>query len=322
MNMPPPIIEGIPEFKKSFFRRFLWLFIIILFVLIIISIIATIKIRNNGANGINNNPNQSQTIQSDNSITYDFDPDNPPQFIQADFVELDKIYSISKFRSGVGHDYSYLSGETCRSMKHYFQSINPDQPDYKIEKTDTANYPRPTIENGVKIFSPVEGTLTITNGEPPWVDDELQVSPDSYPGIRIRFMHVTYAPGVVGGHVKAGQLIGLVLANQSFDLGIEFNKTGSEKAIGYISYFAAIPDDIFAKYQARGVESRSDLIITKAYRDAHPYTCIKDQFSGNNLATDPAGANTVYLSGYTEATNKIMLKYTKPNVSVTTEKPD
>jgi hypothetical protein len=44
-----------------------------------------------------------------------------PKFIQADFIELDKIETISLFRSGVGHDSSDApsTGETCRSKKHY-----------------------------------------------------------------------------------------------------------------------------------------------------------------------------------------------------------
>src|SRR5438034_513620 len=42
--------------------------------------------------------------------------------ITANPVEADKIFVVSQFRSGSGHDYSYNAwdGETCRSMKHYF----------------------------------------------------------------------------------------------------------------------------------------------------------------------------------------------------------
>ena len=48
------------------------------------------------------------------------DEKNVPKFITADFIDLSGVTSISKFRSGAGHDYSD-SDEKCRSMKHYFQ---------------------------------------------------------------------------------------------------------------------------------------------------------------------------------------------------------
>lgn len=63
---------------------------------------------------VNYNKNDDNT---DNIAFKPFDIKNPPKFIQADFVELDKVYVISKFRSGVGHDFS-LGDEKCRSMKH------------------------------------------------------------------------------------------------------------------------------------------------------------------------------------------------------------
>ena len=48
----------------------------------------------------------------------------PAQFIQADFIDLEKIVAISKFRSGSGHDFSQETDETCRSMKHYYNVQN------------------------------------------------------------------------------------------------------------------------------------------------------------------------------------------------------
>lgn len=242
----------------------------------------------------------------------DIDPDNPPQFIQADFVELDKVYSVSKFRSGVGHDYSTQSPETCRSMKHYFSSIDPNQPNYKSKKdpNDVSVYPPPTLDNDVKIFSPVDGTLEFVDFDQIAFNHELSIILDAHPNIRIRLQHVQTAPGVKEGKVKAGQLVGLVLANQSFDLAIEAllmnrAKAGGPKT-GYISYFAAMPDIIFEKYQARGIKNREEFIITREYRDAHPYGCHgKEVFDENYLITEPRAANIVDLSGYAEVIAKI-----------------
>lgn len=50
-----------------------------------------------------------------------FDPNKVPP-ITASPVDINKIFAISYFRSEAGHDYSSYAwdGETCRSMKHYF----------------------------------------------------------------------------------------------------------------------------------------------------------------------------------------------------------
>src|SRR5512133_2793550 len=72
--------------------------------------------------------------------TWDVDNVPLPKFINKNYIEPDKIYCISKFRSAVGHDYSDAV-EHCRSMKHYFQPLsNVDW-------------------SAIKIFSPVTGTI-------------------------------------------------------------------------------------------------------------------------------------------------------------------
>ncbi len=257
------------------------------------------------------------SLEKEKSERGQIDPDHPPQFIQAQFVELGKVFAISKFRSGMGHDYSSLSGETCRSMKHYFTSIDPSQSVYKYEGLSNEETPAPTLETDVKIFAPVDGTLSIGA-------TELVVTPDAYPQIAIRLQHVFAAPGVQGGQVQAGQVIGLVLANQSFDLAIEAT-TGSEQAkkIGYISYFAALPDELFSAFQARGVESRDNLIISRESRDAHPYSCHgKEVFDEYYLSTEPFEANRVALSGFAEMTAQIETKYPNPDILLTRDTSD
>lgn len=236
------------------------------------------------------------------SIFPTVDGDNPPKFIQADFVELDKVFSISKYRSGVGHDYGD-SGETCRSMKHYFSSMNASAPKYKLTLAQK-EWPKPVEGKDVTIFSPVDGrVLMITHQkERGWVGDEIKIVTDARPKITLRLMHVTPINSDIkmGKKVKAGEKVGLVLANQSFDLAM--GQTTFFKSQN-ISYFAAMQDSVFAKYQARGVKSRDDLIVTKEYRDAHPFQCIagSEEFVVN-YADGPEGEaeNMVHLSGYDE----------------------
>jgi len=282
----------------------------VLFIFIVLAPLKNFQTINSDSKEKTENTTLEQDVQTEE--IEDIDPDNPPQFIQADFVELDKVYLVSKFRSGVGHDFSANSPETCRSMKHYFSSIDPSQPSYKL-KNDPNNvsvFPSPTLDNDVKIFSPVDGTLESIDSDQKAYNHELSITLDAYPNIRIRLMHVQTALGVKDGKVKAGQLIGLVLANQSFDLAIEALLMNREKAggpkIGHVSYFAAMPDRIFAKYQARGIKTREEFIITREYRDAHPYSCHgKEVFDENYLITEPWTANMVNLSGYAEINAKI-----------------
>jgi len=292
--------------KKSFLRRFWWIGLVIIILLgatwAIMSFVVHPKGQGNSSSGNNS------VSKNDEKVISQIDPDNPPQFIQADFVELDKVYMISKFRSGDGHDFSVGSGENCRSMKHYFSTMDANQPDYKQEGgMDKSAMPMPTIDKDVKIFSPVDGTLSAINYDQVQFDQELDVVPDQYPELTVRIMHVQLAPGVTGGKVKAGDTIGLVLANQSFDLAIDF-KSGNES--GFISYFAAMPDSIFAKYQARGITSRDEMITSKEYRDAHPFQCAPgtENFLENYAQEDQAG-NLVFLTGYQAVSAQLNAKY-------------
>lgn len=306
------LLGPVIQFLKSKYLWILGILLVIFLVVMALILTKTFKLDSSSESKSESKENSSmlsslQALKESKRI----DTVNPPKFIQADFVELDKVFAISKFRSGMGHDYSYLSGEICRSMKHYFTSIDPTQPNYKYEGYAVENYPTPTLENDVKIFAPVDGTINL-------VFTEVVVSPDLYPNARFRFQHVTPAPGIYSGQkVKAGELIGLVLANQSFDLAVEDGSESSlvEKKINYFSYFSLLPDNLFSKYQARGVKSRDDLIISKEYRDAHPYSCHgKEVFDEYYLQKEPPEANRVFLSGFTEAEADINKKYPNPNI--------
>jgi len=64
------------------------------------------------------------TSDNNNKIPmYDIDKYGISKFVDTDYIELDKIYRVSKFRSGIGHDYSD-NFEENRSMKHYFNPKN------------------------------------------------------------------------------------------------------------------------------------------------------------------------------------------------------
>jgi hypothetical protein len=167
--------------------------------------------------------------------------------VTVDYIELDRIDRISKFRSGIGHDYSD-SYESCRSMKHYF-----------VPKS----YP-------VKIFSPVRGTIGFLTQE--WAGTQVGIRAGNRTFI---IFHVNVFPSLqVGDSVTAGQQVGTHIGSQTMsDIAVrEGNRL--------VSYFRVMTDSVFQAYRNRGVSSRDDLIISKAARDADPLTCNGEVFQG------------------------------------------
>ena len=199
--------------------------------------------------------------------TYDVDANGIPQFVDVDYIVSDDIYQISKFRSGIGHDYSD-DFETCRSMKHYFQ---PD------DSLDWAT---------VKIFSPVNGAVSTIFEE--WAGTQVQLKSKEYPAFFFIIFHVNLTnPLSVGDVVTAGQQLGMHIGSQTMsDIAVGVNTPNGWKLV---SYFDVITNSVFQDYQERGLTSRNDVIISKELRDADSLICNDEEFedSGNleNWAT-------------------------------------
>ena len=210
-----------------------------------------------------------------------------PQFIQSDFIDLSRISSISKFRSGSGHDFSKGSGETCRSMKHYFNVPRPEWIGQLISKNNGVA-PEPDGKTDISIYSPVSGK--IISIEPDQFGEQIYIRPDFNTNFTIRLFHI-YPPSDIkkGVKVKAGQKIGVIGQYQNTDIAITKGWTN------YVSYFEVMPDNIFSKYQALGVKSRQELIISKEERDASPLECNGEWFA-NYYDSDPNSGNFVYLN--------------------------
>jgi hypothetical protein len=228
-----------------------------------------------------------------------------PKFIQHDFIDLDKVTSVSKFRSGEGHDFSG-GGETCRSMKHYF-SPNYSSSDPKGRVYEGKELPPlPDGKTDTAIYSPVDGTIQGVSEEHTPIGKQVNIVPDDQPRFVIRLFHVFLNDGITGGlaglggtHVTAGQQIGVISKYQGTDISVQIGALPWEE--NFVSYFDVMPDSVFAAYQKRGVASRSDFIFTKEYRDAHPLEC--NDTSGSQQFTYPDGydksLDDVHLSGYT-----------------------
>jgi hypothetical protein len=201
-----------------------------------------------------------------------------PKFIQTHYIDLKYVESISKFRSGAGHNYSDEFEAPNRSMKHYFALL----PQYR-EGYGT--------NHDVKIYAPVSGAIAkieqeshqLSNGD--FAGYQLHIIPDGYPAFLVRVFHVNYLSGLaIGTHVNAGQYLGYADMREAYssDLAVEciyaaqplfpVGSPYSDRGIKYLSAFEVMTDALFSQYQARGIANRNDVIISKEYRDAHPVT--------------------------------------------------
>jgi hypothetical protein len=193
---------------------------------------------------------------------WDIDKDGIPKFVNTNYIELSKIDSISKLRSSVGHDYSD-SYEQCRSMKHYFM-------------------PKTSVDWAmVKIYSPVSGT--ITRVEPESIGGtKIEIASDDYPAFRISIFHINLqGTRNVDDKISAGELLGTHIGSQTYsDVSVIVNDPTKQGRM--VSWFDVITDNVFSEYSARGVSSRSAMMISKSERDANPLTCSGDTFTTSN----------------------------------------
>jgi hypothetical protein len=198
-------------------------------------------------------------------VTYDIEANGIPKFVKTDFIELQKIQRISKFRSGSGHNYSD-DFESCRSMKHYFSLDS--------EMGSTLNH----ISN---VFSPINGKITkIFNESGGNGGVQLWISSNEYAAIMFKIFHVNKNSTVtVGKNVVAGENLG---TTYSTDIVVEVY---TNKGYKLVSYFDVMNDSLFTDYKKRGLNSRADIIISKEARDAHPIQCTGDEQFPNQYDT-------------------------------------
>jgi len=194
---------------------------------------------------------------------YDIDALGIPRFVQTQYIDLPKIWRISRFRSGVGHDYSD-DFESCRSMKHYFQ-------------------PKTGLDwSAISIVAPVSGI--ITELYPEWAGTRVALQSRQYPAFRFVLFHVQVKAGIKeGDRVEAGEALGCHIGSQTWsDIAIRVQTPRGNRLI---SYFDVMTDSLFQRYRARGVPSPNRFIISPDARDRDPLNCHGDQFEdAGNIA--------------------------------------
>lgn len=189
-----------------------------------------------------------------------------PKLVKVDFIELDKIVRVSRFRSGVGHDYSD-SIEPCRSMKHYFE------------------FRRAVDCLSTRIYSPVNGK--IENLLPEWAGTKVDIRCSDAPEYVISIFHVGLLPSIeVGADVIPGQQLGNhANCTTMSDIAVAYSPEFQRDKYQLFSYFDVMENVVLARYLQRGASSRLDFIISRELRDADPLVCdSQGRFAeGNNI---------------------------------------
>lgn len=196
---------------------------------------------------------------------WDIDKNGIPKFVKTNYIELAKIYRISKYRSSVGHDYSDAS-EQCRSLKHYFEP--------KSDEDWTT----------VKIYAPVKGI--ITRAEQEWAGIKLEIESEEFPAFRFSIFHINTSKQYnVNDKVVEGEFLGTHIGSQTYsDISVIVNDPA--KLGRMVSFFDVMTDALFKEFSDRGLSSRADVIIPKAIRDANPLTCSGDTFTSTDVLED------------------------------------
>lgn len=206
--------------------------------------------------------NTNPAPQSNSKNTeWDIEKQGIPRFVSHQYLDLDAIYRISRFRSGEGHTY-VDEFESCRSMKHYFQPVS------------TADW------STIRISSPVEGTIVFLRAEQTF-GTQVAIRATAQPAFTFIIFHVALIAGIdSGARVTAGQRIGSHIGTQTMsDIAVGVNTPGGYKLV---SWFETMTDELFASYAARGVAARTSAIITKSDRDNNRLTCDGEAFVGTS----------------------------------------
>ncbi len=196
-----------------------------------------------------------------------------PTVATRNFTDPARIERISKFRGGYGHDYSYRTDESCRSMKHYLWAYGGDP--------GAAHNPPWTT---IPYYAPADGTITWLQSDGGEAKFSLQST--AQPAFSFFFYHVTPASGLrQGSKVSAGQPLGTVATDDAHvEIAVQAATSGGRWTL--VSFFQVASPAVLAEWAARGLASVKSVIISKAERDAKPLTCDPDTVDGRFLGGD------------------------------------
>lgn len=211
-----------------------------------------------GGDGGDGDPNGGGGEATGQADTWDVKTRGIPRFVDTEYIELARIRMITRFRSGIGHDYSD-DFETCRTMKHYY-----------LPAGGSPGQAHPQPWSGIVIRSPIRGTVSRIFEE--WAGAQVWIRSATYPAISVAITHVALdRPLSVGDDVAEAQQLGHHIGDQTMsDLAVGI---ATPEGWRLVSYFEVMTDRLFERYRARGVSTRETMLISREARDGDPLTC-------------------------------------------------
>lgn len=183
-----------------------------------------------------------------------------PPTLTANFIDIEKVERISKFRSCQGHIVIPTDeSETKRNMKHYV-IIKPE-----FRGKDT-----------VKLYAPYDGWISgFFSNTNDGLEGEIWLSNGNE--WEFSFEHIHVLPSInVGTRVKAGDLLGYV-PDKGFDVVYAVGASSQKVIDGWNSPFVKLDSAFlhmdaatFSQYQNLGVSNPETFIYTKDFRDNNP----------------------------------------------------
>ncbi len=227
-----------------------------------------------GGNNIPTERDYGRELQKESKTpTKTINLSNLPKIVHHNFIELNKISKISKFRSGYGHDFSSGDNETnsCRSMKHYLMIKGLDDEfwsRYHKGKITKRDWPV------VKYFAPVSGIIIdMHSSKNMFGEEEKQfiLKPNKYPNILFGFFHVIIQKNItIGSEIYPGEFLGTISAGNDGEIAVTINPNSNNQLV---SFFRLTDDKVFSDYQKRGITSKKELIISEKERNKNPLIC-------------------------------------------------
>lgn len=230
-----------------------------------------------GPNTVPGGPPPGQSAESGQAESPPVDPKNPPRIAIYNFADLEPQKHITKIRAVYGHDYTYgddehdPSGKSCMSQKHYFEA-------YTFSQRYDSNFGSYNTRGNINFYAPADGDLLdiksnqITEG----TEYQFHLYSKEYPRIVFGFHHVDMLePLRNGGSVTAGERLGTIIRNNGQTEIATWVMLGKGQ-LEYISFFDVMSDEVFAQYQARGIQSRSQMSISAEDRAANPVACYRE----------------------------------------------
>lgn len=211
-------------------------------------------------------------------LSFKINESAPPPKIVSNFMDINKIRQVSKYRSCAGHNVvPQDEREGKRNMKHYIEV-----------------YPQLRKEDTVELYAPYDGFIAVIRADmKDLLEGEIWIAPDR--GIlsvlppfnlwMLSFEHMMPRKDLkVGSKVKAGELVGyasFLVAERTeptFDviyatMGPNMRKIDNwNSPFGNLdSIFNHMSDEVLAQYEKRGI-TKEKIILSKEERDNSPCT--------------------------------------------------